>query len=130
MSLSKAQEIELLDHCIGIFTKDSYIGATLTDQREAIIADIRDDIAPLQLTHLYDHQRQMSADTARIEKECRDARTSLAQLKEQIAEAGEKLRQTRYNYENLLVRYHGEARERIGSLLAMLKDSAPKLKAA
>lgn len=130
MSLSKAAEIELLDHCIGIFSKDSYIGGTLADQRDAIIADIRNDIAPLQLTHLYEHQRQLRLDTARIEKDCREAHDSLRRVKESLAVAEDKLRQTRFNYESLLPRFHGECRERLESLLSMLRQTAPQLKAA
>lgn len=50
--LSKADEIALLDQVIAQFGGDSYIGATLMDQRESIVQDIKSDIAPIQLDYL------------------------------------------------------------------------------
>jgi uncharacterized protein YukE len=50
--MTKQQEIEWLDKTIRTLGESTYIGATLADQRESIIADIRNDIAPLQLAWL------------------------------------------------------------------------------
>ena len=75
--MTKAQEIEWLDRAIAELGTDTYIGATLSDQRNAIVADIRNDIGPLKLTWLYNEQMKEREAHRAIEKTTIEARARL-----------------------------------------------------
>ena len=51
--MTKQQEIAWLDHAIATLGPHTYLGASLGDQREAIIGNIRNDVPALELQYLY-----------------------------------------------------------------------------
>jgi len=85
--MDKASEILWLDNAIKQLGPDTYLGATLADQRNAIVADIRNDIGPLKLTWLYNEQIRERAAHTSIEKQTTEARAALALVNQKIEEA-------------------------------------------
>jgi hypothetical protein len=93
--LSKSDEIAWLDRAIAELGPQTYLGATLADQRLAIVADIRADLPPLQFAELraeeqkaraslqntYAATREAVADLEKVRAELRDTQAKLAELR-------------------------------------------------
>ena len=75
--MNKSQEIAKIDSLISHLGKESYLGQSIADQREQIIADIRSDIMPLQFSSL---RAIHSEKLAEIEKQS----ATIAKLKEEV----------------------------------------------
>ena len=82
--MTKAHEIELLGMAIMQFGKDSYIGATLLDQRDLIESDIRNDIMPLDFTALRKEEAGNNARLKEIKKDIQEHQEKLLKIRQQI----------------------------------------------
>lgn len=60
--MTKKAEIQVLDQIIDTFGKDSYLGMSLKDQRDAIVRDITSDIPPIQFKALREEDERIRAD--------------------------------------------------------------------
>ena len=117
-SLTKAEEIALLDSIIAQFGTNSYIGVTLADQREAIVQCIRCDIAPLQLEELRAEHRDLQIATRDAEKQAFETGQRVNALKQQEASLLERVR----SIDDQRLRKIGHFREEARNALRALRD--------
>ena len=95
----KSQEIAWLESAIETLGPDSYIGATLFDQRELIERDIQNDIFPLQIKRLRADEHAQREATRKAQKELEDLKEELRKVQGEIRserimlEASKKARQ-------------------------------------
>jgi len=103
--MTKSEEISKIDSLIAHLGRESYLGQSIADQREQIIADITSDIMPLQFASLRKlHvekelqivQAEIRLNELRIEIEGREAQerrllNSISKAKDTIRDTASKL---------------------------------------
>ena len=82
--MTKQEEIVWLDKAIAHLGPHTYLGGTLADQRESIIADIRNDIGPLRLAELRKAQTDASIAAHEAEKRLYSLNADLTRVQEAI----------------------------------------------
>ena len=103
--MNKSQEIAKIDSLISHLGKESYLGQSIADQREQIIADIRSDLMPLQfgalralhtdalkeIDALHTRKTALEQDVANLELTQRRLTTLVAESKSKAAEIAARL---------------------------------------
>jgi cell division protein FtsB len=114
--MTKDEEIKWLDKAIKYLGPDSYLGGTFIDQREGIVADIRNDILPLQLNYLRKLEVQAFISASDTQKTCYQLQEQLRALQQEIKQAEWKRDATKSEIESL--------RSNASEAISMLKRMA------
>ena len=118
--MTKQEEIAWLDHAIATLGPHTYLGSTLADQRESIIADIRNDIGPLRLAELRKAQTDASIAAHEAEKRLYSLNADLTRVQEAIKFSKNHLRVVLNALRDAVkaLRNHGTTTENVADRLA------------